>query len=411
MGGFGDKFGEILHNIRHHKLRVLLTGFAVSWGIFMLIVLLGAGYGLENGVRRAFAEDAVNSLWVYPGQTSLPYKGLRQGRRVQLHNADLDDAKAHLSALDLGSARVYLNGEKTIRFGKRASNFDLVGIHPEYQQIENLRMLEGRRLNLRDLQEVRKTAVIGKAVAGELFENTSPLGRYLTINEVAFQVVGVFHDPGDDRQEEIIYIPLSTFQRVFTGNDRIHNMAFTIAADDVDAARAVGTDLLKLMAVRHRFDAGDERAVFMRNTFEEYTRYMTLFANIRSFIWLIGIGSIVAGIVGISNIMLITVKERTREIGVRKALGATPGAVIDMILTEAILTTLVFGYLGLVAGIGLLEVAARLIRNVDYFHNPEVNLWVAFGAMVLLVVCGTLAGIFPARRAAMIRPVDALRDE
>ncbi|MEJ2642101.1 MAG: ABC transporter permease [Desulfosarcinaceae bacterium] len=153
LGGFGDKFGEILHNIRHHKLRVLLTGFAVSWGIFMLIVLLGAGYGLENGVRRAFAEDAVNSLWVYPGQTSLPYKGLRQGRRVQLHNADLDDAKAHLSALALGSARVYLNGEKTIRFGKRASNFDLVGIHPEYQQIENLRMLEGRRLNLRDLQE------------------------------------------------------------------------------------------------------------------------------------------------------------------------------------------------------------------------------------------------------------------
>jgi putative ABC transport system permease protein len=411
MGNFGDKFGEILHNIRHHKLRVLLTGFAVSWGIFMLIVLLGAGYGVENGVRRAFSEDAVNSLWVYPGQTSKPYLGLRQGRYIQLHNADLEDVKAHLSAVDLSSGRVYMNSEKMIRFGDRASNFDLVGVHPEYQQIENLRLLQGRRLNLRDLDEVRKTAIIGKVVARELFENTSALGQYLYINQVAFQVVGVFHDPGDERQEETIYIPVSTFQRVFTGNDRIHNMAFTISAADVKAARVVETDLLKLLAARHRFGIADERALFIRNTFVEYKRYMTLFANIRSFIWLIGIGSIVAGIVGISNIMLITVKERTREIGIRKALGATPGAIIDMILTEAILTTVVFGYLGLVAGIGLLEAAARLIRNVDYFYNPEVNLAVAFGAMALLVVCGTLAGIFPARRAAVIRPVEALRDE
>jgi putative ABC transport system permease protein len=411
MGSFGDKLGEILHNIRHHKLRVLLTGFAVSWGIFMLIVLLGAGYGLENGVRRAFAEDAVNSLWVHPGQTSLPYQGLRQGRTIQLRNSDLDDVKTHLPAVDLGSGRLYLYSKKTIRVGERASNFDLVGVHPDYQQIENLHLLRGRRLNLRDLDDVRKTAIIGKVVARELFENNPVLGEYLFINEVAFRIVGIFDDPGDDRQEETIYIPVSTLQRVFTGNDRIHNMAFTITAGDVEDARAAEADLLKLLAARHRFDSGDERAVFFHNTFEEYTRYMTLFANIRSFIWLIGLGSIVAGIVGISNIMLITVKERTREIGVRKALGATPGAIIDMILTEAILTTLVFGYLGLVAGIGLLEIAARLIRNVDYFHHPEVNLAVAFGAMALLVICGTLAGIFPARRAALIRPVDALRDE
>jgi putative ABC transport system permease protein len=411
MRGLGDKFGEILHNVRHHKLRVLLTGFAVFWGIFMLIVLLGAGYGLENGVRRAFSEDAINSLWVFPGQTSLPHKGLRQGRRVQLRNPDLTDLKAQLPAIELSSPRVYLLGKKTIRFGDRASNFDLVGVHPDYQQIENLRLLKGRRLNLRDLEEIRKTAVIGKVVARELFEESPALGQYLFINEVAFRVVGVFHDPGDDRQEESIYIPVSTLQRVFTGNDRIHNMAFTIDAFDVAAAQAVEADLLKRLATRHRFDTADERALFIRNTFEEYARYMRLFANIRTFIWLIGLGSIVAGIVGISNIMLITVKERTREIGIRKALGATPRAIIDMVLTESILTTVLFGYLGLVAGIGLLEAAARLIKNVDYFHNPEVNLAVAFGAMGLLVVCGTLAGIFPARRAALIRPVDALRDE
>lgn len=409
--GFGDRLGEILHNIRNHKLRVLLTGLSVSWGIFMLILLLGAGYGLENGVRRSFSEDAINSLWVHPGQTSLAYKGLRQGRRVTFRNDDLDDVAVHQPAVDLSSARLYLWRKKTIRFGRQASNFDLVGIHPDYQKIENLRMLKGRGLNPRDLSASRKAAIIGKVVAGELLRGTPAVGQYIHINEVAFQIVGVFHDPGDDRQEETIYIPLSTLQRVFTGNDRIHNMAFTIAAPDVLGARAVERGLLQRLAARHQFDPTDERAVFIHNTFEEYARYMRLFANIRTFIWLIGIGSIVAGIVGISNIMLITVKERTREIGIRKALGATPRAIVDMILTEAILTTLVFGYLGLVAGIGVLEMASRTITDVDYFHNPEVSLWVAFGAMGLLVVCGTLAGAVPARRAAMVRPVEALRDE
>jgi putative ABC transport system permease protein len=297
MRAFGDKIGEILHNIRNHKLRVLLTGFSVSWGIFMLILLLGAGYGLENGVRKSFAEDAINSLWVYPGQTSLPYQGLRQGRLVQFRNEDLSDVKSHLATVDLSSARLYLWSKKTIRFGERASNFDLVGVHPDYQAIENLRMLKGRRLNQRDLEAGRKTVVIGKVVAGELFENTPAIGQYLHINDVAFQVVGVFHDPGDDRQEETLYIPVSTLQRVFTGNDRIHNMAFTVDARDVAASRAVEKNLLQRLAARHDFHTADERAVFIRNTFEAYSKYMTLFANIRTFIWMIGIGSIVAGIV------------------------------------------------------------------------------------------------------------------
>lgn len=411
MQVLGDKIGEILHNIRNHKLRVLLTGFSVSWGIFMLILLLGAGYGIENGVRKAFAEDAINSLWVHPGQTSLPFKGLRQGRLVRFRNQDLEELKTALPEADLASARFYLHGNNTIRYGRRASNFNVLGIHPDYQNIENIRMLTGRRLNRRDLVEVRKSAVIGKVVKNELFEKKRAVGQYIQINAVAFLVVGVFHDPGDDRQEETIYIPISTVQKVFSGNDRIHDMALTVHAADVEASVDVEQKLLRQLAARHEFDPADERAVFFHNTFQEYTKYMTLFRNIRTFIWIIGLGSIVAGIVGISNIMLITVKERTREIGIRKALGATPGSIIDMIITEAILTTLVFGYLGLVAGILLLEALSHLITNVDYFHNPEVNLWVAFGAMGLLVCSGVLAGIFPARKAALIRPVEALRDE
>lgn len=408
---FGDKIGEIVHNIRNSKLRVLLTGLSVSWGIFMLILLLGSGYGIENGVRRAFAQDAINSLWVHSGQTSLPYKGLRQGRIIQFRNQDLEDLAAGVEEADLISARLYLWENNTVRYQDRSSNFTVVGIHPDYQKIENIRMLTGRRLHRRDLEQVRKTAVIGKVVRTELFPNGSAVGRYIQINGISFLVVGVFHDPGDNRQEETIFIPISTTQKVFTGNDRIHNMALTVRADDVEASLAVERKILHRLAARHQFDAKDERAVFFHNTFREYAKYMKLLKNVRTFIWIIGIGSIVAGIVGISNIMLITVKERTREIGIRKALGATPAAIIDMVLTEAVLTTLVFGIFGLAAGILMLGALSRLITNVDYFHNPQVNVWVAFGAMGLLVLSGALAGIYPARKAAMIQPVEALRDE
>ncbi len=408
---FGDKIGEIVHNIRNNKLRVLLTGLSVSWGIFMLILLLGSGYGIENGVRRAFAQDAVNSLWVHSGQTSLPYKGLRQGRIIQFRNKDLEDLAGGVEEADLISARLYLRENNTIRYQDRSSSFTVMGIHPDYQKIENIRMLTGRRLHRRDLEQVRKTAVIGKVVRAELFPDAPAVGRYIQINGIPFLVVGVFHDPGDNRQEETIFIPISTTQKVFSGTDRIHNMALTVNADDVEASLAVERKILHRLAARHQFDAKDERAVFFYNTFREYAKYMKLIKNVRTFIWIIGIGSIVAGIVGISNIMLITVKERTREIGIRKAMGATPAAIIDMVLTEAVLTTLVFGILGLAAGIMLLAALSRLITNVDYFYNPEVNVWVAFGAMGLLVLSGALAGIYPARKAAMIRPVEALRDE
>ncbi len=411
MQVFGDKIGEILHNIRNNKLRVLLTGFSVSWGIFMLILLLGSGYGIENGVRRSFAKDAINSLWVYPGQTSLPYQGLRQGRAIQFDNQDLADLTADVGEADLISARLHFGQDTTIRSGTRSANFKVVGVHPEFQSIENIRMLTGRRLHQRDFDEIRKSAVIGKTVYRELFPNASAVGRYIQINGIAFQVVGVFQDPGDTRQEETIYLPISTAQKVYTGNDRIHNMALTVLAEVNRASLAVERKILHQLAARHQFDTRDERAVFFHNTFREYSKYMKLLKNVRTFIWIIGIGSIVAGIVGISNIMLITVKERTREIGIRKAMGATPGAIIDMVLTEAILTTIAFGIIGLAAGIMLLATLSRLITNVDYFHNPEVNIWVAGGALGLLVLSGALAGIFPARRAAMIRPVDALRDE
>lgn len=407
---FSEKIAETLHNISNNKFRVVLTGFAVSWGIFMLIVLLGAGYGIENGVKKSFERDAVNTLWLHAGQTSIPYKGLPQGRLIQFNNEDVEDLSNSMENVDLLAGRFFLSNS-TLRYGKRAANFTVVGIHPDFQKIENMQLHSGRLLNIIDQDEVRKSAVIGRVVKKELFGRGVAAGQHILVNNIAFRVVGVFNDPGDERQEEMVVIPLSTLQKVFGTDKRLHGIAMTISGSDVVISKNVEQKIISRMAARHEFDHKDERALFIYNTYEEYSKYMSLFKNIRTFIWVIGIGSIVAGIVGISNIMLITVKERTREIGIRKALGATPGSIVDMILTEAILTTLVFGYLGLVAGIVVLEVASRVLTDVDYFSNPKVNLSVAFGAFLLLIVSGGLAGYFPARKAASVQPIEALRDE
>ena len=408
---FQDKLQEIFHNLGKNKLRTLLTGFAVSWGIFMLIILLGSGYGLENGVRKAFSEDAVNSLWISGGQTSMPYQGLKQGRRIRFKNDDYEDLKRSIKGRERIAARYYLGRDTTVRYGSLAGKFQVVGMHPAYAAIEMLKAAHGRLLNADDESRQRKTALIGPKTKKELFPSGPAVGKYVLIQNIAFQVVGVFSDEGDEWGLDRVYIPISTMQHLFSRNDRIHNLALTMDATASRYPEAVEGAVRKRLAWRHRFNVDDRRAVFMHNTLVSYQKYMRLFANIRLFIWIIGIGSIVAGIVGVSNIMLITVKERTREIGIRKAIGASPGSIIDLIVTEAIIITLFFGYLGLVAGVAALQIMAHTIQGVAYFQNPEVNLSTAFGAVFLLVLSGTLAGIFPARRAAGIRPVEALYDE
>jgi len=410
-GSFQDKLQEIFHNLGKNKLRTILTGFAVSWGIFMLIILLGSGYGLENGVRKAFSEDAINSLWVSAGQTSMPYRGLNQGRPIRFTNGDYDDLKQSTKGRDKIAARYYLGRNTTVRYKSIAGKFPVVGIHPEYAALEMLKAGTGRLLNASDQAAQRKVAILGPKTKKELSPSGSVVGQYVLIKNIAFQVVGVFTDEGDEWGLDRVYIPISTMQHLFGRNDRIHNLAMTIDTNASLSPQIVEESIRKRLAQRHHFNVEDRRAVFMHNTLVSFQKYMRLFANIRLFIWIIGIGSIVAGIVGVSNIMLITVKERTREIGIRKAIGASPGSIIDLIVTEAIIITFFFGYLGLVAGIAALEVMAHTIQGVTYFQNPEVNLATAFGAVFLLVLSGTLAGLFPARRAAGIRPVEALHDE
>jgi putative ABC transport system permease protein len=408
---FKDKLQEIFHNLSKNKLRTLLTGFSVSWGIFMLIILLGSGYGMEKGVRNAFSEDAVNSIWIRSGQTSRPHEGLKKGRRIRFRNEDYDDLQQSIKGREYVSGRYYLGRDTTVRFRSKAGTFSIVGVHPQYADIEKLTATQGRLLNLNDENQQRKVAIIGPKTKRELFPDSSAVGQYVLIKNISFQIIGVFNDKGDEWNLDRIFIPISTMQHLFSRNDRIHNLAMTIDAGAWEQPEAVETAVRQRLAQRHRFHVDDRRAVFTHNTLVTFQKYMRLFANIRIFVWIIGIGSIVAGIVGVSNIMLITVKERTREIGIRKAIGASPASIIDLIVTEAIIITLFFGYLGLVAGVVVLEIMAYIIKGVAYFKDPEVNLITAFGAVFLLVLSGALAGIFPARRAAQIRPVEALHDE
>ncbi|MDQ3101784.1 MAG: ABC transporter permease, partial [Bacteroidota bacterium] len=279
------------------------------------------------------------------------------------------------------------------------------------QELENTVIAGGRYINEVDLQQYRKVAVIGNKVKEELFKEKDPLDEWIMINKIAFQVVGVFTDSGGEREESIVYLPLTTAQRIFGGSNTLDNIMFTIGDAGVEESKSIAQEVQKIIAARHVFDPKDARAIWVRNSLEDYVTIGQLTGGITIFIWVIGIGTIIAGIVGVSNIMLIVVKERTREIGVRKALGATPWSVVSQVLMESIFITSVAGYCGLVAGVGLLEGIASVLPETEMFRDPTVNIGVAIQATIVLVVAGAIAGLIPAQRAATIRPIEALRDE
>jgi len=406
-----DTWQEILDTIKANKLRSFLTAFSVAWGIFMLIVLLGSGQGLANGIEYQFRDDAINSIWVFPGQTSVPYKGLAPGRRVQLTNDDRNELKSAEGVVDHITSRFYINGNLRVRYKDESTSFDVRCVHPDHLFLEKTIMVEGRFLNQLDLDEHRKVAVIGEKVRDALFKKDPPLGKLIEVNGVAFQVVGLFTDDGGEGEKEKIYLPITTAQRAFGGANKVAMIMMTTGEAPVDDTEIAAKDVKRRIAARHTFSTEDPRALFVNNNNEQFQRFTNLMAGIRLFVWIVGIGTILAGVVGVSNIMMITVRERTREIGVRKALGATPWSVIGLVLQESILITSVAGYFGLVLGIAVLEMASKGLTGNEFFQNPEVDLLVAIEATVLLVVAGLAAGFVPARRAAMVRPVDALRNE
>ncbi len=414
-----DIWQEIFSTIRKNKLRTFLTGFSVAWGIFMLMVLLGSGNGLQNGVKYEFADNAINIMWMWTGQTSIAYEGLKEGREIKFNNQDYDFLTTKAKGVEQVSSRFFLRGDITYSYGKEYGSFSTSTCHPSLLEMENIKIDKGRFINDLDMSEFRKVIVIGDDIRKALFKEEDPLGKYIKVGSVPFKVIGVSKDPRstDNRQA---YMPFTTAQRLFNGGDRVHN--FTVTTDMVKTASeadAIEKQIRNQMAQRHSFDPEDKRAMGSFNMLTEYIRTMKIFQAIKMFVWMIGIGTLIAGIVGVSNIMLILVKERTREIGIRKALGATPGSVIGLVLMESIMITTVAGYLGLVGGVGLMEMLnfgleqmfAQGSGSQIFFRNPTVDFTTAVSATIILVVSGALAGYIPARKAALVRPIEALRDE
>lgn len=406
-----DTWQEILQTVARHKLRTFLTGFSVAWGIFMLIVLLGSGQGLSNGVEHEFRDDAINSIWVFSGQTSLPHRGLQPGRQLQFTNLDHDETRTRFAEVEHSSARFYLRGQARVTYRQKQESFDVRSVHPGHQCLENTIVTAGRFVNPLDIRDHRKVAAIGLRVKRALFGEDGAIGEMIGINGIAFKVVGIFEDTGGEGEMEKIYLPISTAQRAFGGADTIAQ--FMVSTGEADLARTQGMvdEIKHQLAARHEFAPQDPRAVFINNLTERFQRFFDLMGGIRFFVWIVGIGTVLAGVVGVSNIMLVSVRERTKEFGIRRALGATPWSIIALILQESVLITAVAGYVGLLSGIAVLELAASQLPESSFFRQPQVDSSVAIQATLMLVLAGSLAGLVPARRAARIRPIEALRDE
>ncbi len=414
-----DVWQEIFSTIKKNKLRTFLTGFSVAWGIFMLMILLGSGNGLQNGVKEQFAENSVNIMWMWTGDTSIPYQGLKEGRTIKFNNADYNFLKEKDEDLELVSSRYYLPGNIMYTYKNEYGSFETSSCHPALKEMEKVKLTSGRFINDLDLNESRKVIVLAENVRKALFKEEDAIGKYVKLNTVPFKVIGVSFD-AKRRDGRTSYIPVSTAQRIFNGADRVHTFAITTKmVNTAEEADSITAKVRQGMAQRHKFDPKDKRAMGSFNMLAEYIRTMKIFQAIKIFVWIIGIGTLIAGIVGVSNIMLILVKERTREIGIRKALGASPASVITLVLLESILITTIAGYIGLLVGVGIMEginygleqmLAAGGGERI-FFRNPTVDFTTAITSMVILVVSGALAGYLPARKAANVKPIEALRDE
>ena len=410
-----DGLQEILFTLRQNKLRTVLTAFGVFWGIFMLVLLLGAGRGMQNGVWDDFGSDVLDFIIVWTGDTSVAYHGMGPGRRIQLNLADIQAVSQQVPGISVISAERYVeNGN--ITYERKNSNSQILGVPDEYFLVkEDVPFNFGRRINPLDLDEIRKVVVLGSAVADRLFDKgVDPVGKDVRVKDVVMKVTGVFYDKGNRGQNsERVLIPLTTMQKIYGGGAITSNI-WVRPAKGVDGFE-LEKKVLELLKRRHDVSPEDKRGINSFNMAEPATRVNGLFIGINVFIWFVGLGTLTAGIVGISNIMIITVKERTREIGIRKALGATPFNIVSTLLLESTLVTGFAGYVGLVFGVGLLELVAFGLRStgakLPYFLNPSVDFQLAITALLLLVGVGVLAGLMPALHAAKITPTEAMRAE
>ena len=409
---------EIWTSVRRNKLRTFLTGFSVAWGIFMLVILLGSGNGLKNGVTSNFGNYATNSIDLYGGRTSKPYMGYQKGRRIRLWNSDLEILAREFPEVDEVAANSWFDNH-TATYGNEYTKVWLRGSLPKIEQIEGVEIVKGRFVNDADIREYRKSLVIDQAMQSLLFKGADPLGARIKLDSTVYTVVGVYK--GDaQRSSSSGYIPLTTGPLLSNAHSpEVNNAIITIkGVHTTEAMKEFEKRVIRRLSAEHHFAPDDESAIWLDNTMETYKNFMMVFAGINIFVWIIGLGTLLAGIVGVSNIMLVTVTERTSEFGIRKALGAKPVSIIRLILTESVMITAVFGYLGMVFGVAMMEGVNYMLNQTpqtggghapSIFLNPTLDLGVAVSATVVLVIAGLIAGYVPAYRAAQLKTIDALR--
>jgi putative ABC transport system permease protein len=417
-----DKWHEIYYALRKNPLRTFFTAFGVFWGIFMLIIMMGAGEGLYNGATHDMGGMATNSIFMWTQNTSMPYKGFQRGRYYRFNNDDTQALIDNIPELDVVAPRLQGwgggEGNNNVIRGDRTGGYNIQGDYPAINIIDPVEITSGRFINDNDLVEKRKVAVLGVRVINDLFKQGEEiLGEYIQIQGVYFQVIGSFKskkgDQQADRDNRAIFIPFTTLQKVYNYGDMVGWYSMTAKKDF--PASIVETKAKELLKKRHSIHPDDDRAIGSFNLEKEWSKMTNLFNGIRGLVWIVGIGTLLAGVIGVSNIMLIVVKERTKEIGVQRAIGATPFNIVSQIIIESVFLTSFAGYFGLVLGVGLLELINYMLVSTgaesNMFNNPEVDFNKAMTALVILVISGIFAGMIPARRAVSIKPIDALRDE
>ncbi len=416
-----DSWKEIFSTLRKNKLRTFFTAFGVFWGIFMLIVMLGSGTGLRNGVSMGMGDMATNSMFVWTQRTTLPYKGLPRGRFYNFKNSDTQAMLDNIPEIEYIAPRIQgfnRDGNNNVVRGERAANFRIQGDYPAYNLIDPMEMIKGRFINNLDIDGYRKNVIIAQRVYEEMFDpGEDPIGKYLRISGVWFKIVGWCKSKKNDRQAENenqqIFMPFTTLQRTYNLGDIVG--WYSITAKENTPVSLLETKVKALLKKCHRIAPEDDRAIGSANVEEEFKKMTNLFRGINVLIWIVGLGTLLAGVVGVSNIMMIIVKERTQEIGIQRAIGATPLAIMTQIVTESVFLTALAGYIGLVFGVVIIELVNYFLESsgaaTGMFSKPTVDFGVAVKALLILVISGAVAGMIPARRAVSIKPIDALRDE
>ena len=405
-----DLWREIFQSINKNRTRSILSGFTVTFAILLFTILFGIANGLKNTFKEAFADDATNAIFVRSGRTTKAHKGLQAGRRIQFKNEDFDYMIDEFDEkIEFITARIYKNVSAIYR--NEHNTYNLRAVHPDHQYLERTIMKEGRYINQNDLNNKTKVVVIGRLVAKDLFIKEDPIGKYLNLNGIQYKVVGVFKDEGNDNEERLIYMPVTTAQQIYGNNDYIDQINLTYQPEmNFDQAIRFGNDITRKLKNRFSVANSDQRAIRVFNMASQTQGVSKMNAVLGIIILIIGLGTLIAGIVGISNIMIFIVKERTKEIGIRKSLGATPGSIVSIILIESIIITTVAGYLGLLIGVGVLEWIGPGLK--DYFiTDPAVKPSIIITATLTLIGAGALAGYLPAKKASNIKPIVALRND